>query len=718
MKKVFLIKRILLFFFILSSYNSKAQNFSPALATMLQDTLNYYFTAIGNIKGLVVSVYLPEQGMWQSAKGVSYAGQPITQDMKFDVGSNTKLFVAAAMLKLQENNILNLDDHLYQWLPPYPYIDSNITIRQLLNHTSGVPDVIFYPPYLDSIKDNPTRVFTSSEVIGWVTTSDFPAGTSWSYSNTNYILASMVAQAATGIPIFQYLRNTILTSLSMDSSFFDSQEPIIGTIAHRWWNGITNPTLTDYHSVSRVSLNTAVGAAGGLFSTSSEMAQWYNALFNGQVLTPASMAQLTTFVTIPNNNIQQYGLGLYREKTQGFTYWEHGGATWGYKSKMMYDSCSGMVVCGLANAYPSGMTSIPFLLYRVVKNHVPGCAGIITGSTNVCQGQNNVTYTTSGINNASSYMWTLPNGATGTSTTNSITVNYGSVAVSGMVSVSGVNAYGVGSKTSLSVQVNPLPNVVITASANPICMGNAIVLQAQGASGYLWQPTGTNSSTLNVSPMVSTTFTVTGTSISGCTSTQTISVMVDSCMWSINLKLFLQGYYVGNGFMNPALFNQSMSANNTITDSITVELRSANLPYTMVATSSTVLGTNGVAHCNFSGVLGNHYIVVRQRNHVEIWSANPIMLSNNLNYDFSTASNQVYGNNQVEVESGVWAMYVGDINQDYIIDAFDYILQDPDIIAGAYGYLNTDLTGDGVVDAFDYILLEENLIAGLGAMAP
>jgi hypothetical protein len=66
------------------------------------------------------------------------------------------------------------------------------------------------------------------------------------------------------------------------------------------------------------------------------------------------------------------------------------------------------------------------------------------------------------------------------------------------------------------------------------------------------------------------------------------------------------------------------------------------------------------------------------------------------------------------VESGVWAMYSGDINQDYIIDAFDYILQDPDIITGAFGYLNTDLTGDVVVDAFDYIMLDGNLVNGVG----
>jgi len=81
----------------------------------------------------------------------------------------------------------------------------------------------------------------------------------------------------------------------MDSTFFDSEEPPVGTIAHRWWDGGTGAPSADYHAVSRTSLNSSIGAAGAIFSTSSEMSQWYHALFSGQVLNPNSMAELTTF---------------------------------------------------------------------------------------------------------------------------------------------------------------------------------------------------------------------------------------------------------------------------------------------------------------------------------------------------------------------------------------------------------------------------------------
>lgn len=212
--------------------------------------------------------------------------------------------------------------------------------------------------------------------------------------------------------------------------------------------------VADYHTVSRVGLNTAGGPAGALFSNTSEMLQWYHALFTGHLLKASSMAELSNFIPTTSPS-QQYGLGLFRETTQGLTYWGHGGDTWGYKSKMMYDSCMGAVVCGLSNSFPNGMTSIPFLLYRVIKNHVPGCPGTITGLTIITQGQDNVTYSITPIANATTYEWTLPNGALGTSSTNSITVNYGPLALSGNITVRGINMYGVGNVSTLALVVNP-----------------------------------------------------------------------------------------------------------------------------------------------------------------------------------------------------------------------------------------------------------------------
>ncbi|MEP7237743.1 MAG: serine hydrolase [Ferruginibacter sp.] len=442
-------KFILSFFLILSFNEAKSQVFNAQLATMLNDTLNTYVSLIPNIKGMSAAVYIPGQGTWTGVTGISSTGNPITTGMRMGIASNTKLFVSTIMLKLAEDHILSLDDKLSTWLPAYTNINPNIKIRQLLNHTSGVSDPLFVSPWMDTINLNPTRVFTPTEVLSWVGPPTFPVGTSWSYSNINYVLAGMIAQNATGFHISRLIRDSILTPLNMTNTYYDVEEPVGGVIAHRWWNTI------DYNDTSRVGLNTAGGACGSLFSTATEMTQWYNALFNGQIINQSSLNELTNFIGT-GNPLTQYGLGLSRDNTQGYIYWGHGGSTWGYRSKMVYDSCLHFSAFGITNCYPSGMESVVFLLYRAVKNHIPGCSGPIAGLTIVTAGTNFVTYTVPPIANATSYTWTLPGGVIGVSNTNSITVNFSLGALSGNISVQGVNNYGPGGSSTLWVTVNPV----------------------------------------------------------------------------------------------------------------------------------------------------------------------------------------------------------------------------------------------------------------------
>jgi D-alanyl-D-alanine carboxypeptidase len=470
--------RTVVFFIMVQTAN--AQTFNSLLAEKLQDTLDYYVSVVSNIKGMSASVYLPGQGQWTGTAGLSYAGNPITPDMRFGIASNTKLFVATVMLNLQENNVLDLDDAISLYLPTYTNINPNITIRQLLNHTSGVSDPLFVAPYMDTIDNNATRVFTPTEVLGWVGAPTFAPGASWGYSNINYILAGMIAQNATGYHISQLIRDSILDPLNMDSTYYDVEETATGTLAHRWWNGI------DYRDTSTVGVNTAGGCAGSLVSTASEMGQWYHGLFSGQILNQSSLDELSDFVSTTSSTYN-YGLGIARETTLSRTYWGHGGSIWGYKSKMIYDTtCMGAVVCGLTNSFPAGMDGVTFLLYRILINNLPGCGSAISGATTVCQGQNSVTYTVPSVLHATSYTWTLPNGATGTSSTNTITVNYGLSAISGTITVKGVNAYGVGGTSSLAVTVNPKPSTpVITQNGNTLHSSVAVGNQWYDQNGII-----------------------------------------------------------------------------------------------------------------------------------------------------------------------------------------------------------------------------------------
>jgi D-alanyl-D-alanine carboxypeptidase len=462
MKKIFTIILIALDVFAI-----KAQNFNAQLASMLQDTLNTYVSQISNIKGMSASVYIPGQGVWTGVSGNSYTGQAITSNMRFGIASNSKLFCSVMMLKLAENNIISLEDSLKDWLIiNNSNINPNITIRQLLNHTSGISDPFSVSPWFDTINANPTRVFKPNEVLAWIGAPLFYAGTSYGYSNTNYILAGMVAESASGYSLAKLIRDSILTPLNLNNTFVDVEEPENGTLAHRWWN------TKDYHDTSRVGLNSAVGYAGSIFSTSSDMVKWYDALFNGKIINQSSMNEMTTFITTQNPN-SQYGLGLNRDITQGLQYWGHGGSTWGYKSKMIYDTCLNVAVAGLSNSFPAGMDGVTFLLYRVVKNHIPKCSGSIDGPVSVCEGTNSLVYSVPLIPNASSYSWTLPSGITGTSNTNSIFLNFGIGAQSGNIKVTGINNFGMGGSSSIWVDVNPIPPKPIITLKGDTLISNA-----------------------------------------------------------------------------------------------------------------------------------------------------------------------------------------------------------------------------------------------------
>lgn len=337
-------KRILssLFTLLILTHHSTAQIFDVTLATKLQNTIDSMKIA-NNIKGVSASVIYPGQGMWKGVTGDSYSGFPITSDMEFGIASNTKLFTGVITLKLVQSGLISLDDSLHNWLPAFTNIDSNITIRQLLNHTSGLADVNSVIGYSDSVLLNPYKIYTPNQVITWVGTPLFPAGTSWSYSNTNYLLAAMIAESSTGQSFGKLLHDSILTPLQLDSTFLDVYDSVIGTISHPWQIGV------DKSSTPRKALNSAAWSAGGMYSTSSEMAQWYWALMNGQVVNANSFNELTTFVGSGN-----YSIGLYETSILGRIVWQHGGTIWGgYNSSMMYDTTTHAVICVLTNQNPA-----------------------------------------------------------------------------------------------------------------------------------------------------------------------------------------------------------------------------------------------------------------------------------------------------------------------------------------------------------------------------
>ncbi|MBL7773879.1 MAG: hypothetical protein JNM95_13525, partial [Chitinophagaceae bacterium] len=285
------------------------------------------------------------------------------------------------------------------------------------------------------------------------------------------------------------------------------------------------------------------------------------------------------------------------------------------------------------------------------------------------------------------------------------------------VTVTGSN--GCTATSTILVTVNKTaPTVSTSATSTSVACGASTTISATGASTYAWQPGSLSGSSITVSPTITTTYTVTGTATNGCTGTATRLITVAPCGSTVNVKLFIEGYYISSSTMQPALLNQGApGALASQSDTITVELHNTTPPYAAVASQKRILNTNGTSTGNF-GVSGNYYIVVKHRNSLELWSAAPVAVSGTVSYDFSNLASKAYGSNQVQMQPGVFATYSGDINQDLSIDVFDYIEMDPEILSGAFGYYAEDVNGDGSVDVFDYLVVDPNITNGVGAATP
>jgi hypothetical protein len=192
------------------------------------------------------------------------------------------------------------------------------------------------------------------------------------------------------------------------------------------------------------------------------------------------------------------------------------------------------------------------------------------------------------------------------------------------------------------------------------------------------------------------------------------TVNVDTTCTALALKLFIEGYYTGMGIMKPVMANQLVpGATSEETDTITVELRDASSPSSVISSSNAVLMTNGMATGSFDGLAygDSYWIVIRHRNGIQTWSSQPVILNQNeYRYDFSDAAFRAYGNNMKDVfNEGIWSLYTGDINQDEFIDIFDFPEYDSDnqnFINSVYAA--TDLNGDGFVDIFDFPVFDVN----------
>ena len=273
---------------------------------------------------------------WQGASGLGDLGakRPARAGDRFRIGSVTKSFVATVALQLVGEDKLGLDDHLERWLPGLVPKGERITVRQLLNHTSGLYD------YTDDLPE-PPRPFQPRELVAIATGHRplFAPGKRFSYSNTNYILAGLVIERVTGQPLAGQLQQRILGPLDLgDTELPVTEQTIASPFIHGYaprdqdWQVTDGPAgLLD---VTKMDPSWA-WAAGAMVSTTPDLAHFYQALLSGELLDPEQLQAMQTTVDASQQfgHGVRYGLGLTLLRPGCATeLWGHGGALAGYRT--------------------------------------------------------------------------------------------------------------------------------------------------------------------------------------------------------------------------------------------------------------------------------------------------------------------------------------------------------------------------------------------------
>jgi len=249
---------------------------------------------------------------------------PATPEMRYSIGSISKQFTAAAILMLQEQGKLSIDDPVGKYIPRLTR-GNVVTIREVLSHTSGYQD--YWPEdYVMTPLMQPT---TSQQILDtWGKKPlDFDPGTQWQYSNTNYVIAGRIVEIVSGEPLFQFLTEHIFRPLGMTSVWNSDQDPLRSS----------DPTGYYRHALGPLRPAPDEGrgwmfAAGELAMTAHDLALWDESLLAQSILKPESYKEMFTEVKLKDGKGTEYGLGVDVRDRDGHRSIEHSGEVSGFVS--------------------------------------------------------------------------------------------------------------------------------------------------------------------------------------------------------------------------------------------------------------------------------------------------------------------------------------------------------------------------------------------------
>ena len=356
----------------------------PSLTARIQTALETWVTQRApaeKITGIAAYISFADPGpaieAFAGKVGSAPQDAPVRQNTLFQMGSTSKSFAAAVILELEAAGKLSIDDTVGKWLPQYPAWQA-VSIRRLLNMTSGIPNYSETEIISRAWANQPGRDFTAEELIRIAYPAgphDLPATTGYHYSNTNYVLAGMIAAKAAGRSYRDLVHAKVIDAFGLDSTFYENGSypaAVLGRLAHGYF---ANPACSDYQpncktpwnlpllgrDVRRMSTSWAQ-AAGGAIANARDVDRWMRAVFEGRVVPPKQQAEWMALVStksgepiadVSANDPRGFSLGLGKAVLGSLgAHWYYQGETLGYRTLYVWFEQQNLMITLQTNSQP------------------------------------------------------------------------------------------------------------------------------------------------------------------------------------------------------------------------------------------------------------------------------------------------------------------------------------------------------------------------------
>ena len=364
---------------LLPAAAAAAQSAAPAASaasvstvrTRVQATLDS-IRAGGAFPGMSAGLALPDGQVLSLATGLSDTAlrTPLGPDALLLAGSVGKTYVAAVALQLVSEGKLSLDEPISTYLGTEPWFSrlpnaAAITVRMLMNHTSGLVRYEFKPEFTRDLTANPDKVWRPAELVAYIldTEAPFPAGGGWDYSDTNYIVLGMIIERVAGATLNDEIARRLLRPLTLTRTVPSDRREIPGLA--QGYAGPGNPFGgTDAMIVNgKFAINPQFEWAGGGYAVSGgDLARWAKALYEGRAFDRSLVAAMVDGVPAKLGPEARYGLGVIVRPTPLGPTWGHSGFFPGYVTEMRY--------------FPEHRIAVAFL----INTSVPGALGRAPGA--------------------------------------------------------------------------------------------------------------------------------------------------------------------------------------------------------------------------------------------------------------------------------------------------------------------------------------------------